>query len=309
MLNDVREIIEGQVALKGSLNVDGVTVLFKDSKGNVLICAGGTVPSTKAGYSVGCEFINTSTGKLYQNIGTAASCDFNIIGDVSAGEITLAEGSLLIGNVSGVAAALDGKTDGRILVGNGTTMLSVAISGDITLSGAGAVAIASGVIIDADVNASAAIAYSKLATLPSGNLLVGSAGGVATVKAITGVITVDANGLTALTTAASPFANLIADPGTGVAIPVTASGVVAITTAAAETNTLANPPSAGMLLAITCNVYAVGDRVITAATAINQAGNTIMTFGAARDTIVLYSTKVAGGFVWQVLSNDGVALS
>lgn len=51
----------------------------------------------------------------------------------------------------------------NILVGNGSNVaVSVAVSGDITLSNAGVAAIATGVIVNADINASAAIAYSKL---------------------------------------------------------------------------------------------------------------------------------------------------
>lgn len=82
----------------------------------------------------------------------------NEAGNVSAGEITLANGSILIGNVSNVAAAN-------------------AVSGDITLSNTGVAAIAAGVIVNADVNASAAIAYSKLAlsnSIVAGDLTAGS---------------------------------------------------------------------------------------------------------------------------------------
>lgn len=62
-------------------------------------------------------------------------------------------------------AALD---DGKILIGNASNVaVKNAITGDITLSNAGVVAIATGVIVDADVNASAAIAYSKLALTTS----------------------------------------------------------------------------------------------------------------------------------------------
>ncbi len=101
----------------------------------------------------------------------------------------------------------------------------------------------------------------------------------------------------------------LADPGTGVAIPVTRSASVAITTAAAETNTLAIPTFVGQRLNLHCTVYAVGDRVVTAAAAINQTGNTIMTFGAAGDAIALEAITVAGALRWQVVANDGVALS
>ena len=54
-------------------------------------------------------------------------------------------------------------TSGYILVADGTDYAGVAMSGDATIGSSGAVAIASGVIVNADVNSSAAIAYSKLA--------------------------------------------------------------------------------------------------------------------------------------------------
>ena len=54
----------------------------------------------------------------------------------------LAQGSILIGDGSGAAAITDCKTSGQILVGNGTTLASVALSGDATLSAAGALTIA-----------------------------------------------------------------------------------------------------------------------------------------------------------------------
>jgi len=56
---------------------------------------------------------------------------------------TLTSGNILVGNVSNVAT-------------------SVAMSGDGTISNAGVFAIGTGVIVNTDVNASAAIAYSKL---------------------------------------------------------------------------------------------------------------------------------------------------
>ena len=72
-------------------------------------------------------------------------------------------------------------TDGNILVGNGSNVpTSVNPSGDIDITNAGVFSIASGVIVDADVNASAAIAYSKLAALADGNILVGNVSNVAT---------------------------------------------------------------------------------------------------------------------------------
>ena len=126
----------------------------------------------------------------------------------------------------------------------------------------------------------------------------------------------DTGGFTAATEVEAAIAELyphsevlIADPGDAGAIPATRSGNVAITTAAAETRTLAIPTIQGITLAISCDVYAVGDAVITVASAINQAGNTIITLNTAGDTVVLIAVQVAGALVWRVLVNDGAALS
>lgn len=110
-------------------------------------------------------------------------------------------------------------------------------------------------------------------------------------------------------TAAGAATDVIADPGTGAAIPVTQNGVCMITTAAAETNTLAIPTFVGQELCLIMDTRVGGDRVVTSAQAINQAGNTIMTFGAAGDMIVLRAMKVGGALRWRVVANDGVALS
>jgi hypothetical protein len=100
----------------------------------------------------------------------------------------------------------------------------------------------------------------------------------------------------------------VADPGSGVAIPVTTSATINIVTAGAETNTLAIPSFLGQTLVLNMSVF-VGARVITSAQGVNQAGNTILTFGAARDCIELRSVLVAGALRWVVTGNDGVALT
>lgn len=126
----------------------------------------------------------------------------------------------------------------------------------------------------------------------------------------------DSAGLITATTVETALAELVkyvpvtlADPGTGVAIPVTRSATVNIVTAAAETNTLAIPTFLGQKLILNMDTRVGGDRVVTSAQAINQAGNTVMTFGAARDNIVLEAITVGGALRWQVTHNDGVALS
>lgn len=107
----------------------------------------------------------------------------------------------------------------------------------------------------------------------------------------------------------SAQAAAIADPGTGAAIPVTKSGSIAISTLAAETNTLAIPTFQGQRLTLFVDTFAVGARVVTSAQRINQATSTIMTFGAVGDFIVLEGITIGGALRWQVVANDGVALS
>lgn len=141
-----------------------------------------------------------------------------------------------------------------------------------------------------------------LAVDSSGN--VDASGAVAATGALSGS-TVTATGLLAGTNAVVA----LADPGDAAAIPVTASYNIAITTAGAETNTLAIPTFIGQKLMLSCDVYAVGDRVVTVAGGVNQTGNNTLTFGAAADACTLEAFQVAGALVWRITYNDGVALT
>lgn len=114
--------------------------------------------------------------------------------------------------------------DGNIFVGNASNLATgVTPSGDITLSNTGVFGIAAGVIVNADINASAAIAFSKLAALPSTQIIVGSAGNVPTAVAMTGDIAISNTGVTtiqagAVTTAKILDANVtLAKLATGIA--------------------------------------------------------------------------------------------
>jgi len=69
----------------------------------------------------------------------------------------------VVGSVSGTSLG-SALTDGYVFVGNASNVaVGVAVSGDITITNTGVVAVASGVIVNADINASAAIALTKLA--------------------------------------------------------------------------------------------------------------------------------------------------
>lgn len=130
---------------------------------------------------------DSTTGKLIQNSGATLSdvglltTDNVILSSLSANTVPYLNGSKQLTSssvtptqlgyvdaTSSIQTQLDTKmsnalADGKIFVGSaGGVATAQTVSGDITLSNAGVGAISTGVIVNDDVNASAAIAYSKL---------------------------------------------------------------------------------------------------------------------------------------------------
>lgn len=100
----------------------------------------------------------------------------------------------LTGN-AGLSSTL---SNGNIFVGNASNIATgVAMSGVIAITNTGVTSIVDGSIINADINASAAIAFSKLATLASGHILAGN-GGVVTDVALSGDATISNTGVLTL---------------------------------------------------------------------------------------------------------------
>ena len=105
------------------------------------------------------------------------------------------------------------------LVGNASTVTTNAnLTGDVTSVG-NATSIAAGVIVDADINASAAIAHSKLANIPVGQVLLGNSSNLPTATALSGDLTVNGSGTATL-------ANSGASAGTYRSVTVDAKGRV-----------------------------------------------------------------------------------
>jgi len=103
-----------------------------DSSNNITESHGTVVPTNgTAGYAKSALFRKTDaadgTQGLYENIGTTASSNFNLIGAISAGEISLADTHILVGNALGKAA-------------------DVAMSGDATMADTGALTIANSAV-------------------------------------------------------------------------------------------------------------------------------------------------------------------
>ena len=100
--------------------------------------------------------------------GTIVNADVNASAAIAYSKLNLGT-SIVNADVSTSAAIAHTKlanaTAGQVLLGTTTTgvVTATTVSGDVTITGAGVTAISSGVIVDADINASAAIALSKLA--------------------------------------------------------------------------------------------------------------------------------------------------
>ncbi len=139
----------------------------------------------------------------------------------------------------------DTLQSGNVFVGNSSNIATgVAMTGVIAITNTGVTSIVDGSIVNADINASAAIAYSKLAALTSGNILVGSAGNVATSVSMSGDVAISNTGVTTiqpgsidlamLSSGITPaavikFANQVTTVGGAAAEAFTVTGAVAAT--------------------------------------------------------------------------------
>lgn len=114
-----------------------------------------------------------------------------------------------------ITAGMPDLNSGQMYVGNASnTAAAVTPSGDVTIDNAGVTSISSGVIVNADVNASAAIARSKLASGTNYRILANNSSGVMSENAAltaTRIIASDANGQLASLASGVNGQTLIAD--------------------------------------------------------------------------------------------------
>ena len=186
----------------GSLSATHVQAALEELDTEKLTAAGGTI-----------------TGNL--EIGTAGSLSFEGA-TANAFETTI--------------AVVDPTADRTITLPDiSGTVITTGDTGTVTST-----MLLNGTILDADVNASAAIAYSKLATLTSGNIVLGSSANVATSTTVTGDVTISNLGVTAIASGVIVDADINASAAivdTKLATIATAGKVSNSATTAASANT------------------------------------------------------------------------
>lgn len=191
-------------------NVDG-TVITTGDTGTVTstMIANGTIVNADINASAAIDYSKLAaltSGSIIIGNASNVATGTAVTGDVTisnSGVTAISNGVIVNADINANAAIDYSKlatlTSGNIVLGNSSNVAtSTTVTGDVTISNTGVTAISSGVIVNADINASAAIAYSKLASLTSGNILIGSAGNVATSTAVTGDVTISNAGVTAI---------------------------------------------------------------------------------------------------------------
>ena len=140
----------------GNFTVDATTDIILDADGgDIFFKDGGTTFGSAT---------NTS-GNLVIKSGTTTALTFSGANATLAGDLTISGDDLTMGT----------NTDTAIMVADGTNFNPVVPSGDVGLTNAGVFSIASNVIVNADINSSAAIADSKLATISTADKVSGAA--------------------------------------------------------------------------------------------------------------------------------------
>lgn len=150
----------------------------------------GLVPAPAAGDAAAFKFLSaggtwtvpTGAGDV---VGPVSSTDNGFVRfDGTTGKIIKNSAATISNSDVSASAAIDfsklaALTSSYILVGNGSNVpTAVAVTGDISITNAGVTAIGTGVIVDADINASAAITRSKTASGTAYRILANNASGV-----------------------------------------------------------------------------------------------------------------------------------
>jgi hypothetical protein len=182
---DVSQTITAQVASNvsftpaGDLSSTNVQAAIQELDTEKLALAGGTMTGELLIGTAGSLAFEGSSPNAFETYLAVVdpTADRTITFPDATGTVVLS-GSIVNADINASAAIAFSKlaslTSANILVGSsGNVATSVAVTGDVTISNAGVTAIAAGVVVNADVSASAAIAFSKLANVSATDRLLG----------------------------------------------------------------------------------------------------------------------------------------
>jgi hypothetical protein len=171
---DVSQTITAQVASNvsftpaGDLSSTNVQAALQELDTEKLALAGGTMTGELLIGTAGSFAFEGSSPNAFETFLAVVdpTADRTITFPDATGTVVLS-GSIVNADINASAAIAFSKlaslSSANILVGNGSNVAtSVAVTGDVTISNAGVTAIATGVIVNADISASAAIAGSKI---------------------------------------------------------------------------------------------------------------------------------------------------
>ena len=143
------------------------------------------------------------------------------------------------------------------------------VSGDIAITAAGVAAIGTGVIVDADINASAAIVDTKLATIATANKVSNSATTATTANTANAIVARDASGNFS---AGTITANLTGN-ASGTAATVTGAAQAAITSVGTLTEVTVSGTAALTTLTVSGNATVTGDLTVNGTTTVIDTTN------------------------------------
>jgi len=121
----------------------------------------GSAPDDNTGDPIRSAFnkLNLNHDELYALLGNGTTLSISGDATMSAGAVTIANdsvdnnklanitrGSVKVGGASNAPTDLDAKGDGKILIGDGTDINSVSVTGDVTISNSGATTIATSAV-------------------------------------------------------------------------------------------------------------------------------------------------------------------
>ena len=226
----------------------------------------------------------TVTGNL--EIGTAGSLSFEG-STANAFETTL--------------AVVDPTADRTITLPNITgTVITTGDTGTVTST-----MLLDGTVVNADINASAAIDHSKLANITAGSILLGNASNVPTATAVTGDVTISNTGVTAIASGAIVDADVNANAEIAVSKLADGAARQLLQTDAAGTGVewASNIDIPGTLDVTGAAVF---DSTVAVTGALTKSGSNVVTVG---DTGTVTSTMLLDGTILNADINANAAIA